>query len=202
MTVSRHRTREIDPVHKPTAQQRSQRVRIIRQNDLSHLRLRIPHRPRHHHLLVHSPLSSSGFSSTRGGLRDLVNLPLLKVRFQKTLRHPLHAAVVMRMLTFSLPGIKLERPVLGRTMLALAYVANLNATANTVSFTHGPGRKSDRISHPLPRQPPATLRIPKITELPQFFLRRRLTLMPRRRAVAAPPASQRKPTRMQPDPVL
>src|SRR5580700_7937056 len=37
---------------------------------------------------------------------------------------------------------------------------------------------------------------------PQLFLRWSLTIMSRRRALPAPPASQRKPPRMQPIPVL
>jgi len=111
----------------------------------------------------------------------------------------------MPLLPPRLRHIKLQHPVLRRTMPALAYVANLNASASTVIVSFpalGSCPKPHRIPHPLPRQPPATLRVPKVAKLPQLILRWGLTLMFRRRALSAPPASQRKPPCMQPSPVL
>src|ERR1700685_1465399 len=53
MPVRRHRSRQVDPVHQPPAQQRRQRVGIVRQNNLRHLRLRIAHGPRRQHVVSH-----------------------------------------------------------------------------------------------------------------------------------------------------
>jgi hypothetical protein len=102
-----------------------------------------------------------------------------------------------------LRNINIQHPVLHRTMPALAYVANLNLSATSVpSPAHRSSPKAHRIPHSLPWQPSATLRIPKIAELPQLFLRRSLALMSRRCTTPAPPAPQRKPPRMQPLPIL
>lgn len=103
-----------------------------------------------------------------------------------------------------LEGIELQRPMSRRTMAALTNVANVNASPSPILRvgTHSSRRKPHRIPLPFPRQSRTTLRVAKIAELPQFFLRWGLTFMSRRRALPAPPASQRKPPRMQPIPVL
>lgn len=134
-------------------------------------------------------------------LRHFLPFLLLNVRFQETLRHPLHATIAVTMFPPRLRHIKLQRSVLCGTMLALAHVANLNAPATPAVTAHSPARKPHRIPHSHPRQPPAAFRIAKVAELPQLLLRRSLSLMPRRRALPAPSASQRKPRRMRPRPV-
>jgi hypothetical protein len=88
------------------------------------------------------------------------------------------------------------------TMPALAYIPNLNAPTTATATTHDPRRKPHRIPHSLPRQPPTSLRITKVAELPQFLLRWNLTLMSRRCALPAPSTSQRKPPGMPPGPIL
>jgi hypothetical protein len=146
---------------------------------------------------------SCGHLLTRRSSRHFLPFSLFDVRFQKALRHTLHAAVPMRLLEPSRGQIKLQHPMLHRAMHPFANVTDLNAPSSPVLATaHSPRRKPHRIPRPLLRQPSATLRVPKIAELPQLFLRWGLTLMPRRRALPTPPASQRKPAGMQPRPVL
>ena len=41
MTVRSHGAREIDPVHEPATEERAERIRIVRQDEFSHLRLGI-----------------------------------------------------------------------------------------------------------------------------------------------------------------
>jgi len=88
----------------------------------------------------------------------------------------------MRLYPSRLEGIKLQRPVLYRTMPALAYVANVNAPPSPILrvTAYGSSRKPDRIPLPLARQSRTPVGIPKIAELPQLFLRRSLTFMSRR----------------------
>src|SRR5216684_7210774 len=126
-------------------------------------------------------------------VRTLRPLPLRHVRFDKTLRHPLHAAVAMRTFPPLFRHIKFQNPTLHGAMSPLADVANLNAVASAVSFIHGPGSKPYRIPQAFLREPRATLRITKVAEVPQLLLCGGLSLMSRRCTLAAPPASQRKP---------
>jgi hypothetical protein len=139
---------------------------------------------------------------TSRGARHLFFV-LLQERLQKALRHPLHPNVAMPPHPPRLECIKLQRPMLYRKVPALTNIANLNASTTAVPITaQGPGCKPYRVPLPLPRQSRTALRIPKVAELPQLFLRWSFSFMSWRRAVPAPPASQRKPPRMQPIPVL
>jgi hypothetical protein len=94
--------------------------------------------------------------------------------------------------------IKFQRPVLCRTMFALAHVANLNLSAVSSARTaQDSSRKPHCIPIPFFWQPSASVRVAQIAELPQFVLRRNFTFMSRSSAGPAPPATKRKPTRMQ-----
>ena len=44
MTVRGHGGGQVNPVHEASAEQRSQRISVVGQNNLRHLRLRIAHR--------------------------------------------------------------------------------------------------------------------------------------------------------------
>src|SRR4051794_1115913 len=46
MTMSSQCTCNVNPVHQPSTEQRAQRICIVWQNDLCHLRLRLAHRTR------------------------------------------------------------------------------------------------------------------------------------------------------------
>jgi hypothetical protein len=133
--------------------------------------------------------------------RDLsrsVVSPLRQVRLQKALRHPLDSFVPMR---FSPPRpnrIKLEHPVLYRTMSAFTNVAHLNVpTCLALLIENCSSSKPDGIPNPLLRQSHTFFRVTEIA-IVQFLLRWNLTFITGRHAQPIPTASQRKSRRMYP----
>jgi len=130
--------------------------------------------------------------------------PPLHIRLQKTFRHPLYPVIWMRTVPAPTGEIIIEHTVRYWIMPAFAHVPNLNAPTRPILLliTNRSSRKPHRIPYSFWRQPPTALRIAKIAELPQFLLRRNLTLMSGRSALSTPSGSQRKPASVQPFPAL
>jgi hypothetical protein len=95
----------------------------------------------------------------------------IEVRREKAFRHLLHAGIVVIFHPLILRDIELQKPVLRRTVPALAHVAKLNALPSSIlRVEKASSRKPDRIPGPLLRQPPASLGISQVAKILQFFL--------------------------------
>src|ERR1700736_1764268 len=160
-------------------------------------------------LMVGLPFFLSLRSFVRWVLRFGFSTFLLKIRFQKALRHLLDPRIVVPAQPSRSGQVKFEIAIFDGPVISFTNVTqkqNASSPVRGILCQGLAGRRTDRESYCIPaslrRRPATTTGISKIAERFQNILRGNFALMAGSRAVAAPSNTERKPCGVRPIAIL